>query len=139
MIFPIYEYEPTDIMYGIYENSIAIINSGVELLPTNTPGAYKAIENVCFPQAAVIVDVFDDEDLHQLVSFRKNWLAKEISTEGYAELRRFLRTNFKIDTLDWSDLVPKMNASFLERKSTAWMERLMARISPIGAFPIGRN
>ena len=127
-VFPIYEYEPTDIMYGLYENSIAIINSGVELLPTNMPGTYKAIENVCVPQAAVIVDVFNDDDLHQLVSQRKNWLAKEISTEGYADLRRFLNANFQIDTLEWSDLVLKMNASFLERKSITWMERLMARI-----------
>lgn len=127
-VFPVYEYESTDILHGIYENSIDIISSGVELLPTNTQGTYKAIENICVPQAAVIVDVFNDDDLHQLISFRKYWLAKEISTEGYAELRRFLNRNYKIETLDWPDLVLKMNASFLERKSVAWMENLMDRI-----------
>ena len=127
-VFPIYEYESTDILSGIYENSKDIISGGYELLPTNVYGTYKAIENICVPQAAIIVDVFNDDDLHQLVSHNKFWLAKEISTEAYAELRRFLNKNFKLVTLDWSDLVPKMNASFLENKSTTWMEKLMLKI-----------
>ena len=127
-VFPIYEYEQSDILYGIYDNSIAIINSGVELLPTNLPGTYKAIENICVPQASVIVDVFNDDDLHRLISSRKYWLAKEISSEAYAELKRFLYKNFDLQTLDWSSLVLKLNAQFLKQKSLDWMERLMVRI-----------
>lgn len=127
-VFPIYEYEDTDILYGLYENSIAIIGNGVELLPTNIPGTYMAIDNICVPQASVIVDVFGDEDLHRLVSHRKYWLAKEISTEAYSDLRKFLNRNFSLKTLDWQELVLKMDASFLEQKNVAWMEKLMARI-----------
>ena len=127
-VFPIYEYEQHDILYGIYDNSIAIISSGEELLPTNIPGTYKAIENICVPQATVIVDVFNDDDLHQLISGRKYWIAKEISTEAYAELRRFLNKNFELQTLDWSSLVLKMNAQFLKQKNIGWMEKLMVRI-----------
>lgn len=127
-VFPIYEYEKTDLLYSLYENSIAIINSGVELLPTNMPGEYKAIENICVPQSAVIVDVFNDDDLHQLINRRKSWLAKEISLEAYSHLRRFLNANFSLETLGWSDLVMKMTAPYLERKDIDWMENLMDHI-----------
>lgn len=127
-VFPIYEYEDTDLLYGLYENSIAIINSGVELLPTNIPGVYKAIENICVPQYAVIVDVFSDDDLHQLIDRRKSWLAKEISLDAYSQLRKFLNDNFKLTTLGWSHLVIKMTAPYLERKDLVWMERLMEHI-----------
>lgn len=127
-VFPIYEYEKTDLLYGLYENSIAIINSGVELLPTNTQGDFKAIENICVPQYAVIVDVFSDDDLHQLIDRRKSWLAKEISQEAYLPLRRFLNANFKLETLGWASLVLKMTAPYLERKDIDWMERLMEHI-----------
>ncbi len=127
-VFPIYEYEKNDILRGIYDNSIDIISSGIELLPTNQPGLYKSIDNICVPQASVIVDVFNDDDLHQLIGQRKYWLAKEISTEAYAGLRRFLSENFKLQTLDWAALVQRLTAQFLEKKNVDWMERLMARI-----------
>ena len=127
-VFPIYEYDRNDILRGIYENSVDIINSGFELLPTNQPGLYKAIDDICVPQASVIVDVFSDNDLHQLIGRNKYWLAKEISTEAFAELRRFLSNNFKLQTLDWPALVQKLTGTFLEKKNVEWMERLMARI-----------
>lgn len=127
-VFPIYEYEKTDILRGIYDNSIDIISSGIELLPTNQTGLYKSIDDICVPQASVIVDVFDDNDLHQLIGRNKYWLAKEISTEAYTELRRFLSSNFKLQTLDWTALVQKLTGPFLEKKNVEWMEKLMARI-----------
>lgn len=127
-VFPIYEYEKNDLLYDLYENSIDIISNGVELLPTNVAGVYKAIENIYVPQASVIVDVFDDSDLHQLISRQKYWLAKEISNEAYSNLRKFLYANFRLETLGWSDLVMKMTAPFLERKDIDWMERLMDHI-----------
>lgn len=127
-VFPIYEYEETDILHAIYQNSVDVIASGVELLPTNQPGVYKSIDNICVPAASAIVDVFTDDDLHQLVSYRLNWLAKEISTEAYAGLKSFLKSNANFQTLEWKDLVLRMNAEFLQRKSLAWMERLMDRI-----------
>lgn len=127
-VFPIYEYEATDLLYGIYENSVAMIGGGMKLLPTNRPGFYEQIENICVPQSGGIVDVFDDADLQNLIGLRKHWIAKEISTEAYSDLRRFLNRNFKLETLDWPMLLPKMTAPFLERKTAAWMESLADRI-----------
>ncbi len=127
-VFPIYEYEESDLLRGIYENSVDIISNGIELLPTNIQGTYKAIENICVPQSAVIVDVFTDDDLHRLIHIDKFWLAKEISTEAYAELRGFLFRNFKLETLDWSALVLHLDAAFLERKTLDWFERLFWHI-----------
>ncbi len=127
-VFPIYEYEKDDILYGIYENSIAIINSDIELLPTNTPGIFKTIENICVPRASAIVDIFSDDDLHKLISSQKFWLAKEIAFENYTALRKFLNENCELQTLDWPALVLRMNASFLKEKKIDWMERLMGRI-----------
>ena len=127
-IFPIYKYEDCDILYSIYENSVDIIANGYELLPTNSFGVYKSIDNICNPKSTVIVDIFNDNDLHRLISSNKHWLSKEISTEAYAELRKFLTSNFGIQTLDWSDLVLKMDAPFLKRKDLKWMENLMFKI-----------
>lgn len=127
-VFPIYEYDKTDILYGIYENSIAIVNSGFEILPTNIQGTYKAVEDICVPQAANIVDVFSDDDLHQLLDHQKYWIAKEIVFERYSELRRFLKENFELKIIDWPALVLKMDAFFLKQKKIGWMERLMGTI-----------
>lgn len=127
-VFPIYEYENDDILYGIYENSIAIINSDIALLPTNTPGVFKTIENICVPKVSTIVDIFSDDDLHKLISPQKFWLAKEVAFENYTALRRFLNENCELQTIDWPVLVLKMNASFLKEKKIDWMERLMGRI-----------
>ena len=127
-VFPIYEYEEDDILYGIYKNSIDIIREE-EILPTNTPGVFKRINEICVPLWGVIVDIFNDEDLRTLKRNRKlSWLAKEIATEAYRDLKNFLNNNFDLETLDWKDLVLPMDAFFLRQKSLSWTESLMARI-----------
>lgn len=127
-VFPIYEYEESDVLYGIYQNSIDIIREEA-ILPTNTLGEFKKIQEICVPLWSVIVDIFNDSDLRTL---RKNrtlsWLAKEISTEAYRGLREFLNRNFQLETLEWKDLVLKMDALFLKQKTLSWMDALMSRI-----------
>ena len=128
-IFPIYEYEKTDILYGIYQNSIDIIQGGEKLLPTNKEGVFKSIQEVCVPESMNIVSVFNDEDLQRLMMDHNIfWLSKEISTQAYRGLREFLEKNFKFKTLDWRDLVLRMNERYLEEKSLSWMAQLMANI-----------
>ena len=127
-VFPMYEYEKDDLLYAIYENSIGMIAGGMEILPTNQPGVYKAVDKIYMPPSYVIVDTFDDDDLHRLISSDRSWLAKEISTEEYRELRCFLKRNADIKTLEWKDLVLKMDEYFLQQKSIAWLETLMGRI-----------
>lgn len=127
-VFPIYEYEEDDVLYGIYKNSIDIIREE-EILPTNTPGVFKRINEICVPLWGVIVDIFNDEDLRTLRRNHKlSWLAKEIATEAYRDLKNFLNNNFDLETLDWKDLVLPMDAFFLRQKSLSWTESLMARI-----------
>lgn len=128
-VFPIYEYEESDILYAIYENSVRIIKDGEKLLPTNKEGVYKSIHEICVPSNMGIVNVFDDEDLQRIMFNKKLfWISKEISTVAYASFKAFLDNNFSFNTLEWKDLVLKMDASYLEEKNIQWMERLMGNI-----------
>ena len=98
-VFPIYEYEESDILYAIYENSVSIIKDGEKLLPTNQEGVYKSIQEICVPGNMGIVNVFGDEDLQRIMSNRRLfWLSKEISTVAYAALKAFLDNNFTFNT-----------------------------------------
>lgn len=127
-VFPIYEYEEDDILYGIYKNSIDIIREEI-ILPTNIPYEFKRIHDIFVPLWGVVVDTFDDADLRTLTRKRNvSWLAKEFSTEAYTGIRKFLNQNFKLQTLEWKDLVYKLDAVFLKQKSLDWTERLFARI-----------
>ena len=124
--FPIYEYENTDILYAIYQNSIDIVSNGIEIIPTNTPGLFKSIDNICEPRYTTIVDIFNDDDLHSLVNYNKYWLTKEIATGEYRELREFFNDNFEIDKLGWEHFLPKLTARFLEQKNITWIENMMS-------------
>ena len=127
-VFPIYEYEQDDILYGLYQNSIDIIAKEA-IIPTSTPGEFKALANVCFPLWGNIVDTFSVEDLRRLTKNRNiSWIAKEFTTEAYAGVRAFLNDHFEIKTLEWKDLVLKMDAVFLKEKSLGWMEAMLERI-----------
>ena len=127
-VFPVYEYEADDVLYGIYQNSIDMIREEA-LLPTNVPGEFKKIQEICVPLWGIIVDTFDDNDLRALRRKRNiSWLAKEFSTEAYRDVRAFLNQNFKLETLEWKDLVLNMDAFFLSQKQLSWMEALMSRI-----------
>lgn len=127
-VFPIYEYEEDDILYGIYENSIDIIREE-QILPTNAPYEFKRINDIYVPLWGVIVDTFDDADLRTLTGKRNvSWLAKEFSTEAYVGIRRFLNQNFDLQTLEWKDLVSRLDGVFLKQKSLDWTERLFSRI-----------
>lgn len=127
-VFPVYEYEEDDILYGIYQNSIDIIREE-DILPTNRVGVFKNIKDVCAPLSGNIVDVFDEEDLRRLTRRRNiSWLSKEVSTEAFSEFRRFLDKHFGIVTLDWKDLVQKIDAAFLREKPLSWFEKLFPRI-----------
>ena len=128
-VFPIYEYDEYDVLYGLYQNSIDIIREEA-ILPTSTPGEFKRIQEVCVPLWGVIVDTIDANDLRKLMKDRKlNWLAKEISTEAYSDFRSFLNRNFELRILDWKDLVLRMDASFLKSKPLSWMDALTLRIT----------
>lgn len=127
-VFPIYEYETDDILYGIYQNSVDIIREEI-ILPTNTPYEFKRINEIYVPLWGVIVDTFDDQDLRLLMRQRNiSWLAKEFSTEAYSGIRGFLNQNFKLQTLEWKDLVTRLDALFLKQKSFEWTEKLLYRI-----------
>ena len=127
-VFPIYEYEEDDILYGLYKNSIDIIREEI-ILPTNTPYEFKRINEVYMPMAGVVAEVFSDEDLRSLMNKRNvSWLAKEFATDAFADLRKYLNNNFNIQSLEWKDLVSRLDASFLKAKPLSWIERLMSRI-----------
>lgn len=127
-VFPIYEYEEDDVLYGIYQNSIDIVREE-EILPTNIKGEFKVLADICIPLWGVIVDIFNDEDLRRLRGKRTiSWLAKEFSTNSYTEILAFLNNNFDITTLDWKDLVLKLDAFFLQQKPLSWTEKLMDKI-----------
>lgn len=127
-VFPIYEYEEDDVLRGLYENSINIVKEE-QILPTNKVNEFKAIGDIYVPLYGIIVDTFNDEDLKRLIGKDEiGWLAKEFSTEAYANVRRFLNNNFNLKTLDWKDLVQKLDAGFLKEKNLSWMERLLSRI-----------
>lgn len=128
-VYPIYEYEETDILRAIYQNSIDIIRDGEPLLPTNEKGSYKSINEICVPENMSIVNVFSDADLQILMENRKIfWLSKEISTKEYSDFKTFLDNNFNFKTYEWRHLVLKMNASYLKDKSLEWIEKLMGNI-----------
>lgn len=128
-VYPIYEYEETDILRAIYQNSIDIIRDGEPLLPTNEDGVYKSIDEICVPENMGIVNVFSDTDLQRLIGNRKIfWLSKEISTKEYGAFKSFLDDNFDFKTYEWRHLVLKMTASYLKEKDLVWTERLMGNI-----------
>ena len=128
-VYPIYEYEKDDILYPIYKNSVDFISEGEPLLPTNQDGVYKSINNICVPANMSIVNVFNDIDLQRLTHKRDlYWLAKEISTNAYSDLKAFFDKNFQFKTYDWRDLVKNLYALFLKEKSISWMERLFINI-----------
>lgn len=128
-VFPIYEYEEDDMLYCIYKNSIDIINNNEKLLPTNSKGQFKGINDICVPSNMSIVNVFDDDDLHYLEKdHQKYWIAKEITTSEYSNFKKFLDVNFKLKTYEWKDLVLKMDARFLEGKPLSWIEKLIGGI-----------
>jgi len=128
-VFPIYEYDESDILYALYQNSIDIIKGGEKLLPTNMEGVYKSINEICVPENMGIVNVFSDEDLQRLTGDRKIfWLSKEISTNAYSNFKAFLDKNFDFKTFEWRHLVLKMDAAFLAQKNIRWFERLMGTI-----------
>lgn len=86
--------------------------------------AWEDLDANGVPLWGVIVDIFNDEDLRTLKRNRKlSWLAKEIATEAYRDLKNFLNNNFDLETLDWKDLVLPMDAFFLRQKSLSWTER----------------
>ena len=127
-VFPVYEYEKDDVLYGIYRNSIDLIREEI-IIPTNKQNEFKKISDIYVPLSGVIVDVFGDEDLRRLTwKHTVSWLSKEFSTEAYSGVRKFLNDNFDLQTLDWKDLVLKLDASFLKQKSLDWTEKLMFRI-----------
>lgn len=127
-VFPVYEYEEDDVLYPLYENSIDMIREEA-ILPTSNLGEYKNLKDICVPLWSVIVDSFDTDDLRRLMRRRNlNWIAKEFTTEAYRDLLAFLKANFTLETLDWKDLVMRLDATFLQEKSLTWMERLMSRI-----------
>lgn len=128
MVFPIYQYEEDDNLRGIYESAIKLIKKEA-ILPTNNYNEFKNISDVYAPLKSVIVDVFDDKDMRDLLGERNiSWLAREIASDSYSDLKRFLTDNFKIKTLDWKDLVLRMDADFLKQKSLVWMENMMSSI-----------
>lgn len=127
-VFPIYEYEQEDILYGIYQNSVEMIRKE-RILPTNTKDEFKNISDICVPLWGNIVDSFDDEDLRLLMGkHRISWLAREFTTEAYAEVREFLKKNYDLQVLDWRNLVNRMTDTFLKQKSLEWNEKLMESI-----------
>ena len=129
-VFPVYEYEEDDVLYPLYENSIDMIQEE-EILPTSNPDEFKNLKDIYVPLWSIIVDSFDTNDLRRLVRRRDvSWLAKEFTTEAYRDLLSFLKTNFQqeIKTLDWKDLVMRLDSVFLKEKPLSWMERLMSRI-----------
>lgn len=128
-VFPIYKYADDDILYYIYENSVEMIREGDEpILPANN-GSFCDVKDLCISENMNITDVIEDSDLQQLAGNRKlHWLAKEITTNAYAGLKRFLDDNFELKKYEWKDIVPKMDARYLASKSTQWMEKLFIRI-----------
>lgn len=128
-VYPIYEYEKTNILYSIYKNSIELIKGGEPLLPTNIPGIYKNIDQICLPGNMGITSIFTDDDLKELTGNRKLfWISKEIQSREYVSFKNFLDTNFIFNTYEWRHLILRMTASFLEKKDINWIESLVCNI-----------
>ena len=127
-VFPVYKYEQDDILYCLYQNSIDIINKEI-ILPTNIPGEFKNIKEIVVANSGSIVDVFNDDDLRTLRhNYKLSWLAKEFSTEAFSELREFLNCNFQLETLEWKDLVTRIDSFYLKQKELSWIEKLFSKI-----------
>ena len=127
-VFPIYKYEEGDILFELYQNSIDIIAEEA-IIPTSITGEFRNLSDICFPESGNIVDVFDTDDMRRLTRRRKaSWIAREFTTDSYSEIRSFLSKNFKLERLDWKDLVLKLDAAFLKEKQLGWMEQLFLRI-----------
>lgn len=123
--YPVYEYPKESIFHKIYETAIGIIDSGEKLLPTNNSGVYKSAIEVVFPENMQVATALPDDDIQQILNnTRVYWIAKEISTETYRKFRDFLKGNFSFKTIGWHEIIPKMNAPFLENKHQMWYERL---------------
>lgn len=129
IVYPIYEYDKEDALYAIYQKAIDIISSGEKILPTNQKGVFKSINEICVPANMNITTIFEDSDVQRLfLDHNKFWLAKEISTAAYNDIRVFLYRNFEFQTYEWKDLVSKLNARYLEMKSVSWIEKLLYNI-----------
>lgn len=127
--YPIYEYDESNILYSICQNSIDIINDGEPILPTNTPGVFKSISEICVPENMGITNVFSDNDLQELTGDKSLfWISKEISTKEYSGFKNFLDKNFNLKTYEWRHLVLKLTATFLKRKRVEWIDLLMFNI-----------
>ena len=135
-VFPVYEYEEDDLLYGLYENSIEIIGNEA-VLPANDNGKFIKISEAALPLWTVITEVFDDADLRQLKRNPKiSWLSKEFSKDAYKTLREFLNKNFNVEQLDWKDLVNLLDSAFLKQKDISWTANLM---SGIESYCLKRN
>lgn len=128
-VFPIYEYDESNILYSIYQNSIDIINDGKPILPTNTPGDFKSINEICVPENMGITNVFSDNDLKELVGDKNLfWISKEITTKEFTSFKSFLDKNFNLKTYEWRHLVLNLTALFLRQKPIEWIDLLMLNI-----------
>ena len=132
-VYPVYKYPEDTIFRQIYDTAIDLIASNQSIIPTEEYGRHEKIVNICFPDAAVITDVFDNEDIHSLIGPTKCWIAREIVQESYTPLRSFLKSCFKssIRTLTWKSLTEKLDCRFLERKKVEWYEKLFKNIRSI--------
>lgn len=127
-VFPIYEYEEDDVLYPLYNNSKDMIREE-RILPTSEAGKFANYKDICIPLWGLIIDSFSTEDLRRLTQRRDlNWLAREFTTEAYRDLLNFLKNNLQLETMDWKDLVLKLDAPFLKSKPLSWMEGLFPRI-----------
>lgn len=127
-VFPIHAYEEDDILYGIYQNSIEIVEEEA-IIPTNTAGGFKSLSDIAYPASGNMLDVFSDDDLHRLTGqINLCWIAREFTIDAYGEIRAFLNERRRMTRVEWKTLVQKMDARFLKEKSLDWMERLMLRI-----------
>ena len=130
--YPVYEYPKDTIFHRIFDTAVSIIASGEKLLPTNKPGVYKSVDQVVFPESMVVATTLPDEDIQAIFgNQRLFWIAKEISTEACHTLREFFKSNFAFKTLGWREIVPKMDAAFLESKYQMWYERLFQAIRTV--------
>ena len=130
-VFPVYEYEHGDIFYNIYEKAVDIIGEEY-IIPTNVPGEFKKIKDICIPSRENLLDVFGDEDVRTLTGKNNiSWISKEFLSDSFKDVRTFLNDNFSVTKYEWKDLVNRFDNRYLEKKSIKWLEKLFNRIDKI--------